>query len=88
MSLVGPRPLPAADLEPDGLSREYRLWARQRVKVPPGVTGLWQVRGRSDLGFEEMLRLDIAYVRHWNVWLDVKILLQTIPAVLKGRGAC
>jgi len=88
MSLVGPRPLPATDLEPDGLSREYRFWARQRVKVPPGVTGLWQIRGRSDLSFEEMLRHDIAYVRHWNIWLDVKILLQTIPAVLKGRGAC
>ncbi len=88
MSLVGPRPLPVTDLEPDGLSREYRFWARQRVRVPPGVSGLWQIRGRSDLSFEEMLRLDIAYVRHWNIWLDVKILLQTIPAVLKGRGAC
>jgi exopolysaccharide biosynthesis polyprenyl glycosylphosphotransferase len=88
MSLVGPRPLPARDLEPDGLSREYRVWAVQRTKVPPGITGLWQIRGRSDLGFEEMLRLDIAYVRHWSIWLDMKILAQTFPAALRGRGAC
>ncbi len=88
MSLVGPRPLPARDLEPDGLSREYRVWAVQRTKVPPGITGLWQIRGRSDLGFEEMLRFDIAYVRHWSIWLDLKILAQTVPAALRGRGAC
>src|SRR6266568_4206560 len=87
MSLVGPRPLPVRDLEPDGLSREYRVWGEQRTKVPPGITGLWQIRGRSDLDFEEMLRLDIAYVRHWSIWLDVKILARTIPAVLRGRGA-
>jgi len=88
MSLVGPRPLPARDLDPDGLSREYRVWAVQRTKVPPGITGLWQIRGRSNLGFEEMLQLDIAYVRHWSIWLDMKILAKTIPAVLRGRGAC
>jgi len=88
MSLVGPRPLPARDLDPDGGSRDYRVWAVQRTKVPPGITGLWQIRGRSDLGFEEMLRLDIAYVRHWSIWLDMKILANTIPAVLRGRGAC
>jgi exopolysaccharide biosynthesis polyprenyl glycosylphosphotransferase len=88
MSLVGPRPLPVRDLEPDGLSRDYRFWAKERCKVLPGLTGLWQVRGRSDLGFDEMLRLDVSYVRNWNLWLDVRILLQTVPAVLRGRGAC
>ncbi len=87
MSLVGPRPLPAVDLESDGLSREHRFWSKQRSRVPPGITGLWQVRGRSTLGFEHMLRLDIAYVRNWNIWLDIRILLQTLPAVLRRRGA-
>jgi exopolysaccharide biosynthesis polyprenyl glycosylphosphotransferase len=88
MSLVGPRPLPARDLDLDGLSREYRFWAKERCRVPPGITGLWQVRGRSDLGFEEMLRLDVAYARSWSIWKDVAILFRTIPAVLAGRGAC
>jgi exopolysaccharide biosynthesis polyprenyl glycosylphosphotransferase len=88
MSLVGPRPLPARDLDPDGLSREYRVWAVQRTKVPPGITGLWQIRGRSDLSFEEMLSLDITYVRYWSIWLDMKIIAKTIPAILRGRGAC
>jgi len=87
MSLVGPRPLPSRDLDPDGLSRDHRLWALQRTRVPPGITGLWQVRGRSDLDFDEMLRLDMEYVRHWNLWLDVRVLLQTLPAILRGRGA-
>jgi exopolysaccharide biosynthesis polyprenyl glycosylphosphotransferase len=88
MSLVGPRPLPARDLDPDGLSHEHRFWALQRTRVPPGITGLWQVRGRSDLGFEEMLGLDVEYVRRWSVGLDVRILLKTIPAVYRRRGAC
>ncbi|MFQ5890497.1 MAG: sugar transferase [Gemmatimonadota bacterium] len=88
MSLVGPRPLPACDLEPDGLSREYRFWAKERVKVLPGITGLWQVRGRSDLGLEEMLRLDVAHVRTWSLRNDLMILLRTIPIVMTGRGAC
>jgi exopolysaccharide biosynthesis polyprenyl glycosylphosphotransferase len=88
MSLVGPRPLPAGDLDADGLSREHRFWALQRTRVPPGITGLWQVRGRSDLSFEDMLRLDIEYVRLWSVGLDVRILMKTLPAVTRRRGAC
>jgi exopolysaccharide biosynthesis polyprenyl glycosylphosphotransferase len=88
MSLVGPRPLPAPDLDSDGLSRDYRFWAKERCKVVPGITGLWQVRGRSDLSFEDMLRLDVAYVRKWSIWLDIKIMSSTLPVVLRGRGAC
>jgi exopolysaccharide biosynthesis polyprenyl glycosylphosphotransferase len=88
MSLVGPRPLPSADLDPDGLSTEHRAWARDRAKVRPGITGLWQVRGRSDVRFEEMIRFDILYVRSWSLRLDLQILLETIPAALGGRGAC
>jgi len=88
MSLVGPRPLPATDLPPDGLSREHAFWANERTRVMPGITGPWQVRGRSDLGFEEMIHHDVAYARNWSVWQDVLILAQTLPAVLRGRGAC
>ena len=88
MSLVGPRPLPASDLESDGMSREHAFWAFERTRVLPGITGLWQVRGRSDLGFDDMIRLDVAYVRDWSLRGDLLILLQTLPAVLKGRGAC
>lgn len=88
MSLVGPRPLPAADLDPDGLSQEHRVWARDRSKVRPGITGLWQVRGRSEASFEEMIRYDISYVRGWSFRLDLQILVETLPAVLRGTGAC
>jgi lipopolysaccharide/colanic/teichoic acid biosynthesis glycosyltransferase len=88
MSLVGPRPLPAGDLEPDGMSTEHAFWAKERTRVPPGITGLWQVRGRSDTGFEDMIRHDVAYARTWSVWQDVAILVQTLPAVIRGRGAC
>jgi exopolysaccharide biosynthesis polyprenyl glycosylphosphotransferase len=88
MSLVGPRPLPAPDLEQDGLSREHAFWASERTRVLPGLTGPWQVRGRSDLGFDEMIRLDVAYVRDWSLWGDIAILARTLPAVLKGKGAC
>ncbi len=88
MSLVGPRPLPASDLDQDGLSREHAFWAKERTRLLPGITGVWQVKGRSDLDFEEMIRHDIAYARNWSVLQDMVILLQTIPAVLRGRGAC
>jgi len=88
MSLVGPRPLPAADLDPDGLSAEHKIWARLRTVVRPGVTGLWQVRGRSSVGFDEMVVYDLTYIRRWSIGLDMKILLDTIPAVLSGKGAC
>jgi lipopolysaccharide/colanic/teichoic acid biosynthesis glycosyltransferase len=87
MSLVGPRPLPASDLDPDGLSARHRIWSVERASVRPGLTGLWQVRGRSRLGFEDMVRLDLLYVRTRSTMLDLQILLETIPAVLTARGA-
>ena len=81
MSLVGPR----AQI-PDEVSA-YDDYAYNRLLAPPGITGLWQVSGRSNLGFEEMVMLDTYYVGHWSVGLDLKILLRTIPAVLTGEGA-
>jgi exopolysaccharide biosynthesis polyprenyl glycosylphosphotransferase len=87
MSLVGPRPLPAEDLDLDGQSRQFGTWARQRSSVVPGITGLWQVRGRSDLPFEQMAELDIAYIRNWSLGLDLRVLLVTPIAVITGKGA-
>jgi lipopolysaccharide/colanic/teichoic acid biosynthesis glycosyltransferase len=81
MSLVGPRPLP--------LEEHVRIpaWAEARTHVCPGLTGLWQVRGRGELGFVDMLRLDCEYVRAPSLWADLKILARTVPAVLAARGA-
>ena len=87
LNLVGPRALPAADLEGIEDDPEMRYWFEQRCKVNPGITGLWQVSGRSELGMAEMVRLDINYIQNWSFWLDLQVLLKTIPAVLKGRGA-
>lgn len=87
MSLVGPRPLPAEDLDPDGLSRLHCTWAEQRTKVHPGITGIWQIRGRSDLTFEQMVEFDLDYIRNWSLTLDIQILLETPLAVISGRGA-
>jgi exopolysaccharide biosynthesis polyprenyl glycosylphosphotransferase len=82
MSLVGPRPLPVRDYE------NFREdWQRRRFSVKPGITCLWQVGGRSDLDFNQWMELDMLYIDSWSLWLDVKILLQTIPAVIQGRGA-
>jgi exopolysaccharide biosynthesis polyprenyl glycosylphosphotransferase len=81
MSLVGPRPLPLRDfalLEP---------WHRRRYNVLPGVTGLWQIAGRSDLSFDDLVRLDFYYLENWSIWLDVSILLKTPVAVLARKGA-
>ena len=81
MSLVGPRPLPL---------RDYRMledWHRQRYLVLPGITGLWQISGRSNLSFDDLVRLDFYYLENWSIWLDVAILVKTIPAVLGRRGA-
>lgn len=81
MSLIGPRPpLPVEVVE-------YKEWHLQRLLVRPGLTGLWQVNGRSDLAFDEMVRLDLYYAENWTLWMDIKIMLRTIPAVLLGRGA-
>ncbi len=87
MSFVGPRPLPASDLDLDGMSKEYVDWSEGRSTVPPGLTGLWQVSGRSDLSFEEMVRLDLAYIQNWSLALDLKIILDTPLLVLRGVGA-
>jgi exopolysaccharide biosynthesis polyprenyl glycosylphosphotransferase len=81
MSLVGPRPLPVRDYE------LLELWHRKRYLVLPGMTGLWQVAGRSSLGFDDLVRLDFYYLEHWSIWLDISILLKTLPAVLAARGA-
>jgi lipopolysaccharide/colanic/teichoic acid biosynthesis glycosyltransferase len=81
MSLVGPRPLPLRDYE------RLEAWHRKRYLVLPGVTGLWQISGRSNLGFDDLVRLDFFYLENWSLMLDVSILVKTIPAVLAGRGA-
>jgi exopolysaccharide biosynthesis polyprenyl glycosylphosphotransferase len=82
MSLVGPRPLPIRDYQ--GFNED---WQRRRFSVKPGITCLWQVNGRSSITFEEWMRLDLQYMDEWSLWLDMKILARTIPAVLKGSGA-
>jgi exopolysaccharide biosynthesis polyprenyl glycosylphosphotransferase len=87
MSLVGPRPLPAGDLGPDGMSLEFADWSEGRSLVYPGITGLWQVNGRSELPFEEMMRFDLQYIREWSLLLDIKIILATPGLVVKGVGA-
>ena len=81
MSLVGPRPLPQRDYD--------RLddWHRKRYLVLPGMTGLWQVSGRSELDFDELVRLDFMYLERWSVFLDFTILMKTVPAVIRSRGA-
>ena len=87
MALVGPRPLPAEDLDPDGMSQKFREWAEQRARVRPGITGLWQVSGRSDVPFNEMMELDVQYIRNWSLRSDISILMATPRAVISGRGA-
>jgi exopolysaccharide biosynthesis polyprenyl glycosylphosphotransferase len=81
MSLVGPRPLPVRDfqlLEP---------WHKKRYHVLPGMTGLWQISGRSSLSFDDLVRLDFYYLENWSIWLDIAILLKTVPAVMGRKGA-
>lgn len=80
MALVGPRPTSFR-------AETYRLWHTARLEVKPGLTGLWQVSGRSNLEFDDRLRLDIAYIRQRSFWLDVQILLRTFTAVVTTRGA-
>jgi exopolysaccharide biosynthesis polyprenyl glycosylphosphotransferase len=81
MSLVGPRPLPIDQIEKEDLRQ------LQRLEVRPGITGLWQIRGRSDISFSRLVKWDIWYIDNWSFWLDLNILLQTVPVVLKGKGA-
>jgi exopolysaccharide biosynthesis polyprenyl glycosylphosphotransferase len=81
MSLVGPRPPIPYEVE------AYELWHRKRLDMKPGVTGLWQVSGRNRLSFEEMVRLDLFYIENWSLLLDLKIILRTLPVMLRGDDA-
>ena len=81
MSLVGPRPPLPEEVD------QYQPWQRRRLRMRPGMTCLWALEGRSQLRFDNWVRLDLLYIDNWSVWLDFKILLKTIPAVLSGRGA-
>jgi exopolysaccharide biosynthesis polyprenyl glycosylphosphotransferase len=81
MSVVGPRIIVMDEIE------FYNQWGINLLTVKPGLTGLWQVSGRSDLSYDERVRLDMHYIRNWSFWLDLQILWRTIPAVLKGEGA-
>ena len=81
MSFVGPRPAVLEEVA------QYKPWQRRRLSMQPGLTCLWQVSGRNELSFDEWMRLDLEYIDNWSLWLDLKIALKTIPAVLLGRGA-
>jgi len=81
MSIVGPRPPIPQEV------KNYKEGQLKRLEIKPGITGLWQIRGRSDASFHRLIRWDIWYIRNWSLWLDLKIILKTIPAVLKGKGA-
>jgi lipopolysaccharide/colanic/teichoic acid biosynthesis glycosyltransferase len=80
MSLVGPRPHPFDDVA------GYAPWHRRRLSVKPGITGLWQVKGRLDPTFDQWVQLDLEYIDHWSLWLDLRLLLQTVPALLRAEG--
>ena len=80
MSVVGPRPPIPYEV------REYDIWQRRRLDMKPGITGLWQVSGRNRLTFDEMVRIDLYYIENWSVWLDLKIILLTLPAVWRDDG--
>ncbi len=81
MSLVGPRMIAPVEID------MYDKWDINLLTIKPGLTGLWQISGRSDVSYSERVRLDMHYIRNWSIWLDLQIILQTIPAILKGRGA-
>jgi lipopolysaccharide/colanic/teichoic acid biosynthesis glycosyltransferase len=81
MSIVGPRMI-----SPEELSM-YEQWDINLLTVLPGITGLWQVSGRSDVAYKERVQLDMRYIRNWSIWLDIQILLKTVIVVLKGQGA-
>ncbi|MEJ2706182.1 MAG: sugar transferase [Anaerolineales bacterium] len=81
MSLVGPRMISPEEID------MYDQWDINLLTVQPGITGLWQVSGRSDIAYKQRVRMDMHYIRNWSIWLDIQLLIQTIPAVLRGRGA-
>jgi lipopolysaccharide/colanic/teichoic acid biosynthesis glycosyltransferase len=80
MSLVGPRPAPPREVQ------GYDLWHRRRLSMRPGITGLWQVEARMDDHFDERAELDLRYIDHWSLWMDLRILARTVPAVLNHQG--
>ena len=80
MSLVGPRPQPVEEIE------AYDFWHRRRLSMKPGITGLWQVRARNDPSFEQWMALDLEYIDHWSLWLDVMILFQTPISIVRSPG--
>jgi lipopolysaccharide/colanic/teichoic acid biosynthesis glycosyltransferase len=67
--------------------KDYSHWGMNLLTIRPGITGLWQVSGRSDVSYQERVRLDMFYIRNWTVWLDIQIIIRTIPAAIKGKGA-
>jgi lipopolysaccharide/colanic/teichoic acid biosynthesis glycosyltransferase len=79
MSLVGPRPLP---VDPD----DFGALDGKRHSVPPGITGYWQVSGGPDLAYQEMVKLDLSYIQNWSLWLDLRLLARTVPALLHRHG--
>ena len=80
MSIVGPRPAPPREVE------EYDIWHRRRLSMKPGVTGLWQITSRLDEDFDQRAELDLAYIDRWSLWLDLRIMLRTFPALLRRPG--
>jgi exopolysaccharide biosynthesis polyprenyl glycosylphosphotransferase len=81
MSIVGPRPAPPSEVD------RYQPWHKRRLEVAPGITGLWQVSGRSELTFDEMVMLDLYYIENWSPIVDLQIMLRTVPQVFLGEGA-
>jgi lipopolysaccharide/colanic/teichoic acid biosynthesis glycosyltransferase len=81
MSVVGPRMISPPEVQ------EYGQWGLNLLTVRPGLTGLWQVSGRSDVSYEERVRLDMFYIRNYSFWLDIQLIMRTFPVVLFGKGA-
>jgi len=81
MSLVGPRPPIPDEVQ------QYDAWHRRRLSMKPGLTCLWQISGRNKIAFDQWMKLDLQYIDNWSLWLDLKILMRTIPVVFSGLGA-
>ncbi len=81
MSIVGPRPPVPAEV------KQYQRWQRRRLSVKPGITCTWQVSGRSNISFDQWMKLDLEYIDTWSLWKDIQICFRTVPAVLLSRGA-
>ncbi len=87
MSVVGPRPLACRTGEMEQLVRQFGTTAKKRMNILPGITGLWQVSGRSDISSDQRFALDMFYIEHWSLGLDLEIILKTVPAMLAAKGA-